>query len=286
MFDGTSVFRYGCEDMRATGNDWGSRWTTTAKKVSLEELPDDLKHDGELLPAGAWSLRQLRSHREVYFDAYPEKARELPESIWEIDFGAVAKRMRLALSDWPDVPKAARRPSADSIPEAWKACAELAKGRAAGDALAALSEFEEYFSSEEAAEQKLKRLREEAPPGVEELQERVSIARANFSMKRHAIVRFRRKFAMTFEVPNLSKQDIAEVTGYRTPAHAREARQILNDHPSISEFAQLAGKMPGPAGRGNSKVDTLKRAIGYNELPREEKTFARFKELLFDAEIT
>ena len=73
------------------------------------------------------------------------------------------------------------------------------------------------------------------------------------------------------------------LTGYRAPAYAREARQILDDHASVSTFGQLAGKFGEPTVSGNSKVDTLKRAIGYNELPREEKTFARFKELLFAA---
>jgi len=265
------------------------------EKVSLEELPDDLKHDGELLPAGAWSLRQLRSHREVYFDAYPKKARELPESIWEIDFGALVKRMRreqtLAPSHWPDVPEAANPPSyRSSIEQAWEACEEVAGNHASAGVAAtleALSRFEDYFAREvEKAQREQERLREKDEPGTDELRWRVGVAKVNFSWKRYAIDRFRRKFAMTFEVPNLSKQDIAEVTGYRAPDYAREARQILDDHASVSTFGQLAGKIGEPTVSGDSKVDTLKRAIGYNELPREEKTFARFKELLFAAEIT
>jgi hypothetical protein len=94
---------------------------------------------------------------------------------------------------------------------------------------------------------------------------------------------------MTFEVPKLSEQDVREMTkigGYNAPGHAREARAVLKEHPRTSSFTELAAQMGDPMVNGGSKVDTLKRRTGYDDLPIEKKSFERFKEMLFSAEIT
>jgi hypothetical protein len=132
---------------------------------------------------------------------------------------------------------------------------------------------------------------EERRTGLVALEKRTLRARAKYASRRE-VLRQEEDRAHTGEISEKGHSSGSEteepppvLTGYRAPAYAREARQILDDHASVSTFGQLAGKIGEQTVSGNSKVDTLKRAIGYNELPREEKTFARFKELLFAAEI-
>jgi len=67
------------------------------------------------------------------------------------------------------------------------------------------------------------------------------------------------------------------ITGYYGAEYATEARDVLKETPSITSFSGLNREM------GESKVDTVKRNIGYDDLPREtkeEEGFSRFKRML------
>lgn len=76
------------------------------------------------------------------------------------------------------------------------------------------------------------------------------------------------------------------INGHHAPKYAHEARDVLSEREWVSSFSKLAVYMEEPTVNGSSKVDTLKRQTGYDELPSEEKRFEQFKELLFAAEIT
>jgi hypothetical protein len=69
------------------------------------------------------------------------------------------------------------------------------------------------------------------------------------------------------------------VSGYRGPEYAMEAKEIVEANP-ITSFSQLAREMEEPTVGGESKVDTVKRNIGYDDLPREKKKFPVFREML------
>jgi hypothetical protein len=69
------------------------------------------------------------------------------------------------------------------------------------------------------------------------------------------------------------------ITGYRGPEYAVEAVKILRSTP-ITTFSDLESEMEEPTVGGESKVDTVKRNIGYEDLPKEEKEFPRFREML------
>ena len=87
------------------------------------------------------------------------------------------------------------------------------------------------------------------------------------------------------EHSNKQELETPVIEGYHAPDYAREALAVLNRHECVSDFSKLAGKIGEPTVSGSSKVDTLKRATGYNDLPREKKSFQRFKERLLSAEI-
>ncbi len=67
--------------------------------------------------------------------------------------------------------------------------------------------------------------------------------------------------------------------GYHGAEYAKEAKEIL-DNFSITKFTALESKMEELTVGGGSKVDTVKRNIGYDDLPKEEKGFPRFREML------
>lgn len=43
----------------------------------------------------------------------------------------------------------------------------------------------------------------------------------------------------------------------------------------------MAAELEDPTVGGQSKIDTIKRGIGYDDLPKEKKSFGKFKKLLF-----
>lgn len=91
------------------------------------------------------------------------------------------------------------------------------------------------------------------------------------------------------EVRSIGEQWVPEpqrVTGYNAPDYAKKAKAILDDgSTTVSSFSGLAAEM-GP--HGESNVDTIKRRVGYTDLPREVKEkrgFEVFRQMLSRAEI-
>lgn len=81
------------------------------------------------------------------------------------------------------------------------------------------------------------------------------------------------------EAEEIAKVDYKEdpIGGYYGAEYAQEARDVLREGPSITSFSVLKREM------GESKVDTVKRNIGYDDLSREvkeEEGFSRFKSML------
>lgn len=81
------------------------------------------------------------------------------------------------------------------------------------------------------------------------------------------------------EAEEVAKVDYKEspIGGYYGAEYATDARDVLRRNPSINSFSVLKREM------GESKVDTVKRNIGYDNLPREVKEkegFSRFKSML------
>jgi len=71
------------------------------------------------------------------------------------------------------------------------------------------------------------------------------------------------------------------VTGYHAPQYVEEARRVM-EATTISSFSALAAEM---GTRGDSKVDTVKRGLGYKDLPKSEKSFSRFRKMLERADL-
>lgn len=86
----------------------------------------------------------------------------------------------------------------------------------------------------------------------------------------------RRILGDDYDIP----ERVPPISGYYAPEYAEDAKTILDDNPHINSFTKLAAHM---GETGGSRVDTIKRNIGYNDLPLEEKTFGRFKEILYTA---
>jgi hypothetical protein len=69
------------------------------------------------------------------------------------------------------------------------------------------------------------------------------------------------------------------ISGTRAPEYAFKARDVIKEKPHISAFGDMEAAMEP---RGGSKVQSIKRGIGYEDLPDEEKDFHRFKTMLFE----
>lgn len=67
------------------------------------------------------------------------------------------------------------------------------------------------------------------------------------------------------------------ITGYQAPEYAVEVRDLLRASSTISSFTKLKAKMDRP-----SQVDTVKEGVGYEDLPREKKSFPIFKQMVIE----
>ena len=94
-------------------------------------------------------------------------------------------------------------------------------------------------------------------------------------------------FGSTREMTEEQAKEIAEkqagseppISGYHGAEYAVEAKEIL-DNQTITSFSRLEREMKSQSVSGSSRVSTVKRNIGYEDLPSEEKGFSRFRELL------
>jgi len=105
------------------------------------------------------------------------------------------------------------------------------------------------------------------------------------AVKTKELLRFRTAVVETvlcqFESGEIDRNRGVEppITGYRGAEYAIEAKEVLEKKP-ITSFSDLEREMEADTVSGGSKVDTVKRNIGYNDLPKEKKGFPRFRELL------
>jgi hypothetical protein len=83
-------------------------------------------------------------------------------------------------------------------------------------------------------------------------------------------------------IRSASRDTDSPISGHSAPEYAVQAAEILRENPEIASFSRLIPKMEEGMVSGESKVDTVKRGIGYDDLPSEKKTFIRFKKLLHD----
>jgi hypothetical protein len=81
------------------------------------------------------------------------------------------------------------------------------------------------------------------------------------------------------EIVSEQGEVVSPIPGYRGAEYAIEAKQVLKEMP-ITTFSALNREMEEATVGGESKVDTVKRNIGYDDLPKEEKKFPRFREML------
>lgn len=81
------------------------------------------------------------------------------------------------------------------------------------------------------------------------------------------------------EIASEQDEEGPPIPGYRGAEYAIEAKEVLEETP-ITTFSALEREMEEPTVGGGSKVDTVKRNIGYDDLPKEEKGFSRFREMV------
>lgn len=205
-------------------------------------------------------------------------------------FGVTKLREKLALaaSDWPAFPEEEdeeeedEKSAFDQIPrETWDFYRNiLKKNEIEGWRL--LKEHERWYGEQiEIAEEQ-----EKEWGSHRELRSRIHRTKALYKVKHLMLRRFLRRYMMTHTVPGeLSQKEAKELSealpigGYHAPGYATEAYRILQESSGVSTFTKLSAQM---GTGGESKVDTLKRATGYDDLPREEKTFGKFKKLLVE----
>jgi len=224
-------------------------------KLADRELPDD-----------AWTWERVHEDWEGFLEEHPEAEERLHRA------RRMASRLiQSVFREWPDPEGYEPMPLKQAEREVEARCRRVVEEHPEDEARRILRERERDLAE---AIEKARDVAEDAN-AMAVNRKSARAFKNHFSLNLRVIRRFRR--GARLEAPDLSKQD---VTGSRAPAYVLEARDVLKDNPAVSTFKKLAGKIGEPTVNGNSKVKTLKRVTGYADLPKAEKGFPRFKEML------